>query len=289
MKKILILFLLVFSIATVSAAACDLNLSLLNQDPYPSVPGDYVKLVFQISGLTDPDCNDITFELLEDYPLIFNPGENGIRKFNQVDYLRDFQTNLLIPYEVRVDQNALDGANPIEANIQNKGSTSKLTKTFNLEVDDVRADFEVYVKDYNYEKKELTLEILNIEEVDIEALTIEIPKQEGIEIKGSNRVVVGDLDSNEFTSADFEATNIQNGEIKITLIYSDAINIRRTVEKTVEFDSSYFIGRVSDKKQTSIFVYIVVVLLILIVVYYFYNKRRKRKARERRHTLHHHS
>jgi len=289
MKKILILFLLVFSIATVSAAACDLNLSLLNQDPYPAVPGDYVKLVFQISGLTDPDCNDITFELLEDYPLIFNPGENGIRKFNQVDYLRDFQTNLLIPYEVRVDQNALDGANPIEANIQNKGSTSKLTKTFNLEVDDVRADFEVYVKDYNYEKKELTLEILNIEEVDIEALTIEIPKQEGIEIKGSNRVVVGDLDSNEFTSADFEATNIQNGEIKITLIYSDAINIRRTVEKTVEFDSSYFIGRVSDKKQTSIFVYIVVVLLILIVVYYFYNKRRKRKARERRHTLHHHS
>jgi len=286
MKKILILFLLVFSIATVSAAACDLNLSLLNQDPYPAVPGDYVKLVFQISGLTDPDCNDITFELLEDYPLIFNPGENGIRKFNQVDYLRDFQTNLLIPYEVRVDQNALDGANPIEANIQNKGSTSKLTKTFNLEVDDVRADFEVYVKDYNYEKKELTLEILNIEEVDIEALTIEIPKQEGIEIKGSNRVVVGDLDSNEFTSADFEATNIQNGEIKITLIYSDAINIRRTVEKTVEFDSSYFIGRVSDKKQTSIFVYIVVVLLILIVVYYFYNKRRKRKARERRH-IHH--
>src|SRR3989344_5798621 len=289
MKKILILFLLVFSIATVSAAACDLNLSLLNQDPYPAVPGDYVKLVFQISGLTDPDCNDITFELLEDYPLIFNPGENGIRKFNQVDYLRDFQTNLLIPYEVRVDQNALDGANPIEANIQNKGSTSKLTKTFNLEVDDVRADFELYVKDYNYEKKELTLEILNIEEVDIEALTIEIPKQEGIEIKGSNRVVVGDLDSNEFTSADFEATNIQNGEIKITLIYSDAINIRRTVEKTVEFDSSYFIGRVSDKKQTSIFVYIVVVLLILIVVYYFYNKRRKRKASERRHTLHHHS
>jgi len=285
MKKGVLILLIVFSLTLVSSTTCDLNVSLLNQDPYPAVPGDYVKLVFEIDGLDDVDCNDITFQLLGDYPLRFDPGETGIRKFNKIDYIKDYESNILVPFKVRIDEDALDGINPIEANIQNKGETAKITETFSLEVEDVKADFEVYVTDYNYNTKELTIEVLNIEDVDIEALTVEIPKQDNIEVKGSNRVVVGDLDSNEYTSADFEAT-INNGEIQINLIYSDKINVRRTVQKTVQFDSSYFTGRNADQKSTGIGTYIIIILIIVGVVYYFYNRRKKRIAREKKHQLH---
>jgi len=272
-----ILLLLVLSVTMVSATEvlCDLDVTLLNQDPYPAVPGDYAKLVFQLDGIDDPDCNDITFDLLADYPIEFNPGESGLRTFERVNYLKNYESNILIPYEVRINKDALDGANPIEVRAQSRGD-APLTKTLNIEIDDVRADFEVYVKDYSYATNEITLEILNIESSDVEALTVEIPKQDTIQIKGPNRLVVGDLDSNEYTTADFEASPA-DGEFKINLIYSDTINTRRTVEETVNFDSSYFTKRKEDMKTTSITTYIIWIVIIALLAWWIVRKLKKKK------------
>lgn len=275
MKKTVISFLLVISIALANADACDLSVSLLNQDPYPAVPGDYVKLVFQVEGLDSPDCSDVTFNLLQDYPIRFDPGEDNTRKFRKIDYIKDYESNLLIPYKVRIHEDALDGANPIEVNIQNKGD-APLSKIFDIEVDDIRANFEVYIKNYNYQTHELELEILNIAESDVEALTIEIPKQENINVKGPNRVVVGDLDSNEYTSAEFEAT-LSEGEITINLIYSDTINTRRTNIETITFDKSYFTERIADKKSTSIWTYLVWGVAIIFVILFFHKRKKAKK------------
>ena len=276
MKRGLIFtFLLVFSIVLVSAEACDLTVSLLNQDPYPAVPGDYVKLVFQIEGLASSECGDIEFTLLEDYPLVFDPGEDGVRSFSEVDYIKDYQSNILIPYEVRIDGDALDGTNPIEAKIQNKNDAVTI-ETLDIEIDDVRADFEIYVKDYNFKTHELTLEVLNIEAADVEALTLSIPKQTNIIVKGPNRIVVGDLDSNEYTTADFEAT-LRDGEIKVDLTYSDTINVRRTTTKTITFDSTYFTERIADQKSTSLWTYIFGAVVIILLGWWIIKKSKKKK------------
>ena len=276
MKKNVVMLLLVLSITMVVAeTACDLDVTLLNQDPYPAVPGDYVKLVFQIEGIDSPYCDDITFNLLSGYPIEFDPGESGLRTFKKVDYLKDYESNLLIPYKVRINKDALNGANPIEARIQNKND-APILKTFDIEIDDVRADFEVRVQNYDYQTHELILEILNIESSDVEALSVEIPKQDGIEIKGANQVIVGDLDSNEYTSADFEAIPT-DGEFKIILIYSDTINTRRSIEKTLTFDSSYFTNRVADQTTTSTTTYLILGLIILSTIYFSYKKITKKK------------
>ncbi|MCK4650261.1 hypothetical protein KAT36_03445 [Candidatus Pacearchaeota archaeon] len=277
-KDVMLVFLLLLSSGfTLAETACDLDVTLLNQDPYPAVPGDYVKLVFQIEGLDSPDCNDITFNLLADYPIEFNPGESGLRTFKKVDYIKDYETNLLIPYEVRINEDALDGANPIEVRVQSQND-APLTKTFNIEVDDVRANFEIYVKDYDYATHELTLEVLNIAEADVEALTIEIPKQGSINIKGANRVVVGDLDSNEYTTAEFEAVP-SDGEFKVNMIYSDIINTRRSAEETVNFDSSYFTDRKADKKTIGIGTYIFWAVIVLLIGWWGIRKFQKKKKK----------
>ena len=183
----------------------------------------------------------------------------------------------MVPFEVRLDENALDGSNPIEVGTRLNGG-SLVSKTFEIEVDDSRTDFEVYVKDYDYATKELTIEVLNIEDSNIEALTIEIPKQEGISVKGSNRIVVGDLDANEYTSADFEAI-VEDGEIQLNLIYSDSINVRRTLEKTVVFDSSYYTNRASDVKSSGSAQYIVLGIIALVIIYIIYKKIKKAKKK----------
>ena len=281
MKKVIILLVLFLMGFTLAESACDLNVTLLNQDPYPAIPGDYVELVFQIDGLSSPDCDDITFNLLPSYPMEFDPGESGFRSFKKVNYVKDYKSSILVPYEIRMNKDALDGTNPIEVEIQNEGDAAFL-KTFNIEIEDARVEFEVHISNYNYATKELTIEILNIGSSDIEALTIEIPKQNGISVKGSNRIIVGDLDSNEYTSADFEAT-LTDGEIKLNLIYSDSINNRRTVEEVTSFDSSYFTERVSDEdKKIGIRTYLILGVIALIVIYIIYKKIKKAKAKKKR-------
>ena len=281
MKKNMILLLLVMSFGFVSAEACELDITLLNQDPYPAVPGDYVKIVFQLDGIDSPDCNDITFNLLSEYPIEFNPSETGKRTFKKIDYIKDYKSTLLIPYEVRINEDALDGANPVEVLVQSK-SDAPILKSFDIEIDDVRADFEVYVKDYNYITNKMTLEILNIESSDVEALSMEISKQDNIQVKGASRMVIGDLDSNEYTSAEFEVIP-SDGEFKVHIIYSDTINTRRTIEKVVMFDSSYFTDRKADEKTTSLGTYLFLIVVFLIVVYFIHKKIRKRKENHKRH------
>jgi len=250
---------------------------MINQDPYPAIPGDYVKVVFQIDGLENTECGEVTFGIKEEYPISLDPNVTNPITIKSGTFQINYGSFYLAPYKLRLDENALNGENPIEVYHTKSSSSTTVITEFNLTVEDIRADFEIHVKEYDYNTGELTFEILNIAESDVEALTIEIPKQDGIEIKGANRMVVGDLDSNEYTTADFEAI-LPKEEIKINLnvIYTDSINVRREMQKVVDFDSSYFIDRNKDKKSQPWLIYII----ILAVVGFFIWKRIKKKRRE---------
>jgi hypothetical protein len=278
--KLVMLLILLFTLEFATAEVCDLSISLINQDPYPAIQGDYVKVVFQIDGLENAECGIVTFEIKEDYPISLDSNIRNPITINSGTYQRNYGSFYLAPYKLRIDENALDGENPIEIHYSTKTSSS-IIETFNITVEDTRADFEVHIKDYDYKTKELTFEILNIEKVDVEALTLEIPKQEGIEIKGTNKIIVGDLDSNEYTTADFEAI-LPEGEIKINLniFYTDSINVRRELQKVVNFDSAYFLSRNKDKVSHPYWLYI----LILLVLTFFIWRRivKKRRENERR-------
>jgi len=278
MKKVCLLLLSLFLISLASAQTCNLDVSLINQDPYPAVPGDYVKLVFQLDGLQNVHCGQVNLKLTESYPLVFDPETNPIVTATAGTFSRTYSSSLLAPYRVRIDENALNGENPIEVEFSYQGVEGRATKTkqFNLQVEDVKADFEITIKNYDSVSNTLTLEILNIGESDIEALTLEIPDQENITVKGSFRNIVGDLDSNDYTTADFEVIPL-DGEIRIDILYTDSINERRTIEKTVLFDSKYFKGRNNGEGGTSIWFYIIVVLVIAGIIYWIFRRRRRKK------------
>ncbi|MGY4884147.1 MAG: hypothetical protein ACP5NZ_01055 [Nanobdellota archaeon] len=269
----------------VSAEPCNLQISLINQDPYPAIPGDYVKVVFQIDGISNPECGTVTFGVKEDYPVYLDPNVQNPITINSGIYQKNYGTFYLAPYKLRVDENALDGDNPIEIYYATR-TASSVVKEFDINVEDIRADFEVYVKDYNYNTNELTLEILNIAEADVNALRVEIPKQDNVNIKGANRVVVGDLDSNEYTTADFEAI-LPEGETNMLLniSYEDAIGTTREIQKVVDFDSSYFMDRNKDKKKTPYWLFGIIILIIVIVVWRKIKKKKREKERMKKRAM----
>ena len=219
------------------------------------------------------------FKVNEDFPISLDPGADNEITIQSGIYERTYSSFYIAPYNLRIDENAIEGENPIEVSYSSQAT--ELLKEFNIYVEDARADFEVYVKDYNYNTEEITLEILNIENVDVEALTIEIPKQNTIQVKGANRVVVGDLDSNEYTTADFKST-VVDGDINIKIIYTDSTNTRRTLEKTITFDSEYFIG-LTAKPKPKIWPYVLVALVIIWYVRRQIIKTKKKKLKQKHH------
>src|SRR3989344_2865434 len=272
----------------VSADSCNLNAIMMNQDPYPAVPGEEVKIVFQLTGTGDPACGTITFEVVEKFPFSLSPGQIDIINI-QCGQAKDFSSYLIAPYKIKVDKDAIDGDNTISVKYASSQGTrieAFTTKEFNVSVRDLRTDFEVSIKDYVSITKTLTFEILNTGENDVEALTIEIPKQENIDIKGSSRNIVGGLDSNEDTTFSFEAVP-KNGKIDLVILYTDGINERRQLEKSVVFDYDYFTDRIRDKNGSKTGWYASIIILLIIIFWYFWRRKKKRDAHGRKHELHH--
>ena len=265
----------------VAVDPCDLDLALLNQDPYPAVQGDLVKLVFQLDGIESTNCQNLKVELIEKYPFTLDPGSEKFHQITSGTFSKDYSSTFLAPFKVRVDENALDGENPIEIRYSyGLIAPSQQTKSFNIEVQDVRADFEIFVENYDSTTHEIVFQVLNIGEADIEALTVEIPLQEGVTIEGANRNIVGDLNSNEDTSADFKIfTN--NDQINLNLIYSDVNNQRRTVQEIVIFNKGNFNS--SDQQSSSTWKWILGIIIVAGIIYWHYHKKKKRKHHEAQH------
>ncbi len=270
-----ILFVIILSGVVTAASNCILNVSMINQDPYPATPGESVKVVFKIDGISSPGCQDVTFEVEENFPFTVDPETTNPVKITAGTYSTDYNSFYIAPYKLRVDKAALKGDTPIEVMYYSSTST-KTTEKFNIYVEDTKTDFEIFIKDYDSVAKTLTFEILNTGEVDIEALTLEIPKQDNIEVKKTNKVVVGDLDSNEYTTADFEAIP-KDGEIKIKIIYTDSTNTRREIEKIVNFDSSYFEGLTRNQTSLPIYFFIIIFAVIAFVGWRIYKKYKKKR------------
>lgn len=270
------ILILLVSFTSAATESCNLQVQLLNQDPYPAVPGEYVKLVFQIDGLENPSCDVVSFELLNKYPLILDPNQSSILTINSGTFSKDFASHYLATYKVRVDSLAVDGENMIEVKFAKGDDSSYELQEFNLTVEDTRANFEVYVKDFDSATNDITFEILNIGKSKVEAVTLELLDSENITIKGAKTRIIGDLDSNEYTTANFEVSPAK-ATIPLAIHYTDKAGIRRITNSSVFFSSDYFADRKADQKKSSSTPWIIGILVVVAIIYFWYKKRSKKK------------
>jgi len=273
-----------FVSAASSSGACQIGVALVNQDPYPAVPGDYVKIVFQLTGVDNPDCGKITFAVNGVFPFSLDPGVPKEFVVRSGIYSKDFPSFYLAPFKLRVDKDALDGDNVLSASYSTSVGANDLVfeKDFNISVQDLRGDFEVSVKDYDSSTNTISFDILNVGENNVGALTVDVPKQDNFAVKGSSRNIVGSLDANEDTSFSFEGIP-KDGDINLKISYTDKINVRREIDKTVHFDSSYFRGRVKDQQKTSYWWYVGGIVVVVGVIWWFRRRAKKRKEKAMNH------
>jgi len=281
------LFFSVFAVSYVSAeerATCGLDADIVNQDPEPAIVGDYVEIVFQVRGLGSCD-NGAIANLVLDYPFSLDE-EDSFRLMKSNTYAGyGYNSNWNIPYKLRIDPDAIEGEYEIELRYVGRGIGFNMdgyyVKRFNITIEDGRTDFEVHIDEHKIEDRNLVFQVLNTGNQDIEALTLEIPPQDSIVVKGSNRNIVGDLDSNEYTTADFEAIPSE-GKINLILYYTDSTNERRTIGKTVVYDPSYFIDSIENMGPDRTNIYIIGGLIVLVAGFFIYRKRKSNKNNKKR-------
>lgn len=280
----LIILAFIFAIglsAIVNAAPCELNPILLNQDPYPAVPGDYVKVVFQMNGTENPECGEISFDIIPEYPFSLDLDGSSKVVFGPF-FVNNYPTYLLKAYKLRVDENALDGPNKVKIGYSYTGNSPGLiTQEFDVEIEDARTDFDVIIQDYVASTNMITFAVLNKGKKDAEALTLEVPRQENLNVLGNNNLIIGSLNANDDTTISMQAIP-KVGEILVKIYYNDQIGVRRSLEKVISFPAGLFDSAKNGKKEVSIYYYLfwgVIIIWIILIVYGYF--RRKAKAKQR--------
>lgn len=278
-KGVLVLFGFIVCMAFASALDCELSASIVNQDPYPAIPGDYVKVVFQVDGVDNSECGNVEVALLPSYPFTLDPGEKSTYSTGSF-FAKDYSSFVTLPFKLRIDEEALDGENSIEISLKyNKGGYQlNSLKKFNITIEDARTKFEVFVKNYDFSTNTLTFEVLNSGKNDVKAVTLKVLDGVRTNLKGADTNIIGDLDSNEYTTADFLVAPLSTS-IPISITYTDSIDVRRTVEQVVEFSPENFEG-VGAKKGTSIWMILLIGVVVVIGAWFVYKRFFKKKSHQ---------
>lgn len=283
MKKELILIAFLVLSSNFLSAACTLNVSLLNQDPYPAVPGDYVKVVLQIEGVSQKDCGDISIYPNIAYPFSLDADSEYVQSTKSGTFVKDYSNHWIVAYKLRVDKNALDGVNNLS--ISYSAGEGTFTKEIPIQVENPVTTFEVHVKTYSPSTKQLTLEVLNVGEKNVDSLVLEMPKQDSAITYGANYALIGTLDSNDDDTVTFNA-DMKNGEIKLILNYNDENNFRRTYETTTPFDEELFSRKLKTSSTSfsiSSFIYGILFIIVIKFIYRFYKKRKMNAKKPLKH------
>jgi hypothetical protein len=332
MKKLLFLLILVgiLSINSVKGATTDiikigsgtfstgtasLKVTLVNQDPYPADPGDYVNLLFKVENRGSDNAENVVFKLLPEYPFSLDTGVSATAELGTIKGLQTDENGYLIKYKVRVDKDAINGENEIRTECRySNGNT--LTNKFNITISNPRTDMDVVVQDST--TASTTLAIANIGANTAYSVIVRIPDQQNFGVTGTSASIIGNLNAGDYTLVSFQVTSntgianissaggnippnrsfnrttfnnsmVGDGNLAVEISYTDTLGIRRTIQKEVRLSANGITGTGTRTRSTTqgsqlqissgglMYIVIGIVGIIVIVAIFRFRRRRKKK------------
>lgn len=291
MKKIIFSLCLVFflTLTLISAAAPNIQVTLLNQDPDPVEQGEIVEARFKIENTGSESLYDVEVEILPSYPFTLYTGE-AIRPIGKLRAGQTGADSIIIDYKLKVDEFAVEGDNEIELIVRTgKLDFSYTNDEFTIDIEDYDAPkIKPYLRETDIlqenSKGTITIEIANIDEADIKFLQLTLLPDEGYKLlSSSNYIYLGDVDSDDLEREDFDifVKTVKDGIVKIPILLeyenSDEKEYKEEFEITFEVYSSREIYKYGIKEKG--YTPLIIFLLALGIISYFY-WRRKRKNKE---------
>jgi hypothetical protein len=227
-----------------------IQIDQLKYEPYPVNPGEYFTLWIKAENVGKEYTKDAIFELVPKYPFSLDSNEDPVRKYGQLG-----DEPVVLKYKVRVDKNAVEGANELEIKYSTEGDTSTwISKKFDIMVDNVQTDFDMVIQEVS--GSEVSIAIANTGKKVAYSVIVKIPEQDYFEPVGTSGQMVGNLEDGDYTLVGFEIAQKDrktNGEkpLKVEIDYTDEIGERRAVIKELSFDTGTSFNATSAAARTN--------------------------------------
>lgn len=121
-KKISLVLLVLSAIIIAGAASFvygaisefpKLEVTLISQDPDPAEPGQILELRFKVENRGSQNAEDITFEILPEYPFSLYSGI-AAKKIGSIQGWQKQEQGVIVYYKLKVDDDAVQGENTID-------------------------------------------------------------------------------------------------------------------------------------------------------------------------------
>ena len=249
--------------------------------------GEVGKVTLSLHNYASTFLKDITLDLDIDESEVFTPvGSTTEKKINALSggEVRD------VSFDLIVNADASSKAYKVPLNIKYYDSAgTEMTKTDYVGVlvgakPDYRLDMEDTEVFTSGSSGDVVVSISNVGASEMKYVALELQESDDYDVILSNRVQLGNLDSDDFETAQFKiyAKSSKSFPLKLNVIYNDAYNKKYVdaQEVVLSMFSSREAVRFGLKEQGGSLFNVVFVLILLLFVYRVYKRRKIDKDTE---------
>jgi len=300
-------------ILSVSAQSniCSPTIKLINQDPNPAIPDDYVKVLFEVTDLSN--CGGFAVKLNPQYPFSLDSNSSATQTINSIPFGVDAKNSWMVPYKVRIDKDAFDGDYNLKLQFHSGSSEDfrdfYAESSFNVSIKDSRIAFDAVIQEAT--GNSVSIAIANVGKYAANSVVVRIPEQDSFSVSGTDGQMVGNLASGDYTLVGFTispktnfANNYSKGQIprnqtnigsisptklKFDIYYTDNIGIRRIINMELPLKlgnttalgipGAYGRARTVSTPWYSSWSTWIIILIVLGVLYYLYKKYGKKEGK----------
>ncbi len=283
--KTKILLSLIIAIVITLQLASAVTLKSFNSNPQELVPGEKVDLEITIENQLEEDVKNIIVTLdLSDVP--FAPYQSSNQKtINELEEDDDED----LDFDLLSFSDAESGTYkiPVKISYQIENKTEQIEGLISLIINaspkiEISLDEGVLIKSMN---NEIVIGIINSGLGHAKLLTMEVEDTLDINVIGSGRVYIGDLDSDDLDSSEFTIKVSENSpsmvNIPVKIEYRDSQNTEFRETKNLNLKAytekeALELGLISQNNTLTI-VFVIIILIILFFVYRNLRKRLKKR------------
>jgi len=300
MKKILFAIALILLMVPITGAITSSQavasegtgfITLLSYDPSPAQPGQFLTLFIKVEPTGGDAILDALYRLEPTHPFSLKKGEDAERYFGKIGN----QQQVLLEYDLFVAEDAIEGTYQIPLKLcLDLTCTNYLEKEIDITVlTGGVPGIEVGLEDFDIfsggKTGTVTFHIVNRGDLDVKYLVMELLPTEQYEIISPSRIYIGEMDSDDFETAEFKIyvnENVaqdagQKIELSTFLDYTDA-NDKKYSETTSNNLRVYSTGELSKMNLgtgTSSSQYLLMLLGASVVIFLLYRHYKKSKLK----------
>lgn len=255
----------------------------VNYDPAPAEPGNYVDIFVVIQNLGNRDLSKSYLKLEEEYPFSFNSPSDSIE---EVDLIPSGREELL-EFRMLVDDQAVEGDYTLEViqcsdpecenEVRNALITIQVKTGGRPKLEIGLEDAVVFLPGT---LGDITISAVNKGKLGMKFLTLELLEGEGYEVISPSRVYVGELDSDDFETEDFQIFVSSDSPVNIPvkveysdINFKDYAGVENIELKVFTQEQAESMGLVSSNH----FVRNLFIFLVVVGFLFFLYRRRKKK------------